>query len=305
MDSILTNNQFDVIIIGGSYSGLSAGMALVRSLRRVLIVDSGTPCNRYTPHSHNFITQDGEEPTVILQKAKEQLIKYESVEFLEGLVASVTTHSDGFQVSVASGTQFSSKKLLLATGIKDIFPAIIGFDDCWGKTVIHCPYCHGYEFRDKKTAVIANGDRAFHLASLVNNLTDQLSIIVSGQSTLTQEQLDKLNRHHIRLIEKEVTEIGHHNGDVHGLIFEDGSQEDFEAVYAAIPFEQQTDIPLALGCEMTETGLVKIDMFQKTTVAGVYSCGDNSSPMRSVANAVASGNLAGAMINHELTTETF
>lgn len=305
MCSIKTNNQFDVIIIGGSYSGLSAGMALGRSLRRVLIIDSGTPCNRYTPHSHNFITQDGEEPAIILQKAKDQLINYESVEFLKGVADSVTAGNDGFQVKLTTGVQFSSKKLLLATGIKDIFPSIIGFADCWGKTVIHCPYCHGYEFRGKKTAIIANGDRALHLASLINNLTDQLTIVISDRSILTQEQQDKLSRHRIRLVEKEVTEVKHTNGYVYGLIFEDGSEEDFEAVYAAIPFKQQTDIPLALGCEMTETGLVKIDMLQKTTVAGVYSCGDNSSPMRSVASAVATGNLAGAMINHELTVETF
>ncbi|MBL1407174.1 NAD(P)/FAD-dependent oxidoreductase [Sphingobacterium faecale] len=305
MKSIITKKQFDVIIIGGSYSGLSAGMALGRSLRRILIIDSGKPCNRYTPRSHNFLTQDGEEPAVILQKAEDQLVNYESVEFLNEVALSAKAITEGFQVTTTTGVKVYSKKLLLATGIKDIFPKIIGFEGCWGKTVIHCPYCHGYEFKGKKTAIIANGDRAFHLASLVNNLTDQLSIITSDRSTLTQVQLSKLYNHHIRVIENDVAEIIHNKGVVNRLVFKNGSTEDFEALYTAIPFEQQTDIPLILGCEMTENGLIKVDMFQRTTISGIYSCGDNSSPMRSVANAVATGNIAGAILNHDLTVETF
>ncbi|ERJ59066.1 NAD(P)/FAD-dependent oxidoreductase [Sphingobacterium paucimobilis] len=299
------NNQFDVIIIGGSYSGLSAAMALGRSLRQVLVIDSGTPCNRYTPHSHNFITQDGEQPAAISHKAQKQVAAYDTVRFHSGEVVAAVRNEVGFDVYVASGEQFSSKKILFATGIKDIFPEIKGFAECWGKSVIHCPYCHGYEFRGKKTAIIATGEKAMHIASLVNNLTDSLSINLSDGSEFDRGQLDTLKKHNINVIPKEVIEIKHRDGAVHAVVFNDGREESFDAVYAAIPFTQQSDIPVVLGCEITESGLVKIDTFQKTTVSGVYACGDNSSPMRSVAFAVAAGNMAGAMLNHELTVETF
>ncbi len=299
------NNQFDVIIIGGSYSGLSAAMALGRSLRQVLVIDSGTPCNRYTPHSHNFITQDGEQPAAISHKAQKQVAAYDTVRFHSGEVVAAVRNEVGFDVHVSTGEQFSSKKILFATGIKDIFPEIKGFAECWGKSVIHCPYCHGYEFRGKKTAIIATGEKAMHIASLVNNLTDSLSIILSDGSEFDRGQLDTLKKHNINVIPKEVIEIKHRDGAVHAVVFKDGRKESFDAVYAAIPFIQQTDIPAVLGCEITESGLVKIDTFQKTTVSGVYACGDNSSPMRSVAFAVAAGNMAGAMLNHELTVETF
>src|SRR5690606_33588214 len=133
--NLMTDNKnFDVIIIGGSYAGLSAAMALGRSLRNVLIIDSGKPCNRYTPHSHNFITQDGAVPGVIAAKAKEQVLKYDTVKFLEGYAAEGKKTENGFEIAVESGERCSTQKLIFATGVKDIFPDIKGFQDCWGKT---------------------------------------------------------------------------------------------------------------------------------------------------------------------------
>ncbi|WLD23099.1 NAD(P)/FAD-dependent oxidoreductase [Flavobacterium dauae] len=299
------NKEFDVIIIGGSYAGLSAAMALGRSMRNVLIIDSGKPCNRYTPHSHNFITHDGSVPGEIAAKAKEQVLKYDTVKFYQGMAVSGKKTENGFEIAIDSGEKFSSKKLVFATGVKDIFPDIKGFQDCWGKTVIHCPYCHGYEFKGAKTAIIANGERAFHMATLINNLTNKLTIITQGKHDFKEEQLIKLQKNKIQIIEKEVAEIQHQNGEIKNLIFKDGTKEDFDAAYAAIPFEQHSDIPKSLGCEITEMGHIKVDLFQKTTIPGIYACGDNSSPMRSVANAVATGNLTGAMVNNEITVEQF
>ncbi|MEN2435848.1 NAD(P)/FAD-dependent oxidoreductase [Weeksellaceae bacterium A-14] len=302
----MTNNQtFDVIIVGGSYAGLSSAMTLGRTLRNVLIIDSRKPCNHYTPHSHNFITQDGSIPGDIAAKAKEQVLKYDTVKFLEGYATEGKKTEKGFEISVESGERFSAKKLVFATGVKDIFPNIKGFKESWGKTVIHCPYCHGYEFKGSKTAVIANGDRAFHVASLVNNLTDKITIVTRGKADFRKEQSVKLKNHRINIIEKEIEEIKHQNGNITALIFKDGTKENFDAAYAAVPFEQHCEIPLDLGCEITETGLIKVNMFQQTTVPDVYACGDNSNPLRSVANAVSSGNITGAMVNHHLTEEKF
>ena len=297
--------QFDVIIVGGSYSGLSAAMALGRSLRSVLIIDGGLPCNRQTPHSHNFITQDGEKPGVIAEKAKEQVLKYDTVKFLNDFVVSSKKTKRGFVVSTQKGEDFDAKKLVFATGIKDTMPDINGFAECWGISVVHCPYCHGYELKDKNTGIIANGERAFHLAMLVKNLTKDVTILTNGKADFKEEQKQKFSKHSIEIIETKIQEIEHDKGYVKNIVFDEGKKMSFEGLYASIPFTQHSTIPVELGCELTELGYIKVDHFQKTNISGLYACGDNSSMMRAVANAVYTGNVTGAMANAELCNEIF
>ena len=298
-------NKFDVIIIGGSYSGLSAAMALGRSLRNVLIIDSGKPCNRQTPHSHNFITHDGEKPIEITKKAKSQVLKYDTVQFFEGLATSGQKIDNGYSITTNTGEVFTAEKLIFATGIKDLMPNIKGFSDCWGITLIHCPYCHGYEFKNKKTGIFINGDKAMHVTSLVKNLTNDITILTSGKSEFTEAQLAKLKKHKIQIIENEIIEIEHENGHVKNVIFKDETKMDFEAIYTSIPFQQHCEIPISLGCELTEHGYIKVNNFQKTSIEGIFACGDNSAMMRSVSMAVAAGGLTGSMVNKELTDEQF
>jgi thioredoxin reductase len=299
------SKNFDVIIIGGSYAGLSAAMALGRALRKVLIIDSGLPCNRQTPHSHNFITQDGEKPIVIAEKAKKQVLNYSTVQLHTDLAVSGNKTEKGFEITTRSGTVFTGKKLIFATGVKDIMPNISGFSECWGISVIHCPYCHGYEVKSEKTGILANGDFAFHYAQLIRNWTKDLSIFTNGKSTLSQEQTDKISKYKIPIIEKEIASLTHENGNLRQIVFNDHSTVELKAIYSRPDFEQHCKIPEILGCELTEQGLIKVDMFQKTSIADVFACGDNASPMRSVANAVATGNFAGAMVNNLMTEAEF
>ena len=142
---MIETNHFDVIVIGGSYAGLSASMALGRSLRSVLIIDSGKPCNRTAPHSHNFITQDGEPPATIAQKAKAQVLVYPTIQFVADTVQSAQKEKNLFRIKTEANVEFTAKKLLFTTGIRDLMPDLPGFADCWGISVIHCPYCPGYE----------------------------------------------------------------------------------------------------------------------------------------------------------------
>lgn len=306
------NKNFEVIIIGGSYAGLSAAMALGRALRNVLIIDSGLPCNRQTPHSHNFITQDGEKPNAIAEKAKRQVFKYDTVKTVNDLAVSGKKTENlpdgkagGFEITTKTGETFETKKLVFATGVKDIMPDIKGFSECWGISVIHCPYCHGYEVKNERTGILANGDFAFHYAQLINNWTKDLAVFTNGKSTLTQEQTDKINKHNVPIIEKEIAYLKHENGNVQQIVFKDNSIFDLKAIYSRPDFEQHCKIPEMLGCELTEQGLLKVDMFQKATVKNVFACGDNASPMRSVANAVATGSLVGAMVNNGMIEEEF
>lgn len=150
-----------------------------------------------------------------------------------------------------------------------------------------------------------DNEKAFHIAQLVNNLTDKITILTSGKTYFSDVQLQKLKDHHIDIIDKEVLEIVHHLGNVNAVTFTDGSQVPFDAIYASVPFIQHSQIPQELGCELNDQGYIKTDSFQMTNIEGVFACGDNTSPMRSVANAVAAGNLTGAMVNYILTEENF
>ncbi|WP_133638525.1 NAD(P)/FAD-dependent oxidoreductase [Sphingobacterium paludis] len=296
----------DVIIIGGSYAGLSAAMALGRSLRSVIIIDDGAPCNRQTPHSHNFLTQDGQTPSEISALGKKQVLAYPSISWLTDRAIAAKRSVDAlFTVKTKSGKSIQAKKIILATGIHDKLPDIEGFSACWGITAIHCPYCHGYEFRDEPTAILAQGERAMHLASLVRNLTPQLTIITGEKADFDAAQLAKLKKNNVSLVEQELTSISHQNGKIETLTFKNGDQLAVKALYAAVPFSQSSDLHQQLGCDENDLGYIKIDNFQKTNVPGVYACGDNSAMMRSVANAIYSGNLTGAMVNKELVDEQF
>ncbi|HYC29085.1 MAG TPA: NAD(P)/FAD-dependent oxidoreductase [Chitinophagaceae bacterium] len=242
---------------------------------------------------------------MIANKAREQALAYSTVTMLNDLAMNGKKTESGFLITTQKGQELLAKKLVFATGIKDQMPAIKGFAACWGISVIHCPYCHGYEFRNKRTGILANGERAFHIASLVNNLTSDMTILTSGKAEFTEEQIKKLANHQVQIIEKDLSEIEHKNGRITNVVFKDGDKISFNAVYAAIPFVQHSDIPVQLGCELTELGHIKVDGFQKTTIEGVFVCGDNSSMMRSVANAVGTGNLVGAVVNKALTDEQF
>lgn len=302
---MIDHKNFDVIIIGGSYAGLSAAMALGRAIRNVLIIDSGLPCNQQTPNSHNFITADGEKPNIIAEKAKAQVLKYKTVKFISGVADSGKNTKDGFAITIKTGEIFVAKKLIFATGLRDIMPDITGFSACWGISVIHCPYCHGYEVRNERTGILANGNFAFHYAQLIHNWTKELTIFTNGKSTLTKEQTDKISKHNIPIIEKHISYLQHENGKLRQIVFKDNSTFDLKAIYSRPEFEQRCKIPEMLGCELTEQGLIKVDAFQKTTTANIFACGDNSNPFRSVANAVATGNLSGAVTNNQMIEEEF
>ena len=300
-----SDKHYEVIIVGGSYSGLAAGMALGRALRKVLIIDNGNACNKQTPHSHNFLTNDGRSPGEIATIAKQQVSRYDTVSFLDASVSAGTKKQNGFEIQVQTGETYLAKKLVFATGIKDTMPDIPGFAACWGISVLHCPYCHGYEMRFKKTGILANEDRGFEFSSLISNWTNDLTLYTNGRSLLTGQQREKLLKYHITIVEKEIELFDQQNGSIKNIVFKDGSIAELEALYARLPFVQHSDVPRLLGCEITDEGFIRTDALQKTTVQGVFACGDNTSRMRTVANAVALGTTAGMMVNMELVEEAF
>ena len=297
--------NLDVIIIGGSYAGLAAAMSLGRALRQVLVIDSGNSCNKQTPHSHNFITHDGNTPEQIRTMAREQVARYPTIQFHDGLAVSGAKTEAGFEITTKKKKVFTAKKLLFATGIKDQMPEIPGFAACWGISVIHCPYCHGYEVQSQKTGLLGNGDAGFEYVRLISNWTRDLTLFTNGKSTLTAEQTAKLQNHNIAIVETEIQSFLQEQGKIKCVVLQDHTEIPVTAFYARPAFAQHSSIPQELGCELNEHGLLKVDMMQKTTVSGVYASGDNATPARSVASAVAAGTMAGAAVNKELIEEEF
>ena len=297
--------QFEAVIIGGSFAGMSAAMSLGRSLRKVLIIDNQQPCNRQTPHSHNFLTQDGKPPLEILAGARKQLEAYKSVEFMNDTAISGSKSEDLFEIKLQEYGIVKAPKLILAWGLKDNTSKIAGLADCWGISVIHCPYCHGYEVRNQPTAIIANGNEAFEYVKMINHWTKSLTLLTNGSSTLTEEQSQKIKSKGIRIIENEITKINHQAGKVTSVGLNDAEDFPVSVIYHRASFAQKSDIVTQLGCEIDEMGLIKVNDFQQTNVKGVFAAGDNASPLRQVANAVAKGSLAGVMANRELIEESF
>lgn len=298
-------SKYDVIIVGGSYSGLAAGMALGRALRKTLIVDNGHPCNKQTPHSHNFLTHDGRTPEEITRLARAQVAQYSSVVFSETLATAGKTIKAGFEIRVETGETFTARKLILATGIRDIMPEIPGFAECWGVSALHCPYCHGYEVRAETTGILANGDTGFEMSALIANWTKDITLYTNGKSTFTEVQKERLRKNRINTVEAQLQALEHDHGYLRNIVFSDGTKAAVKALYARLPFVQHSTIPEALGCELTPEGYIKTDPAQRTTVHGVYACGDNTTRMRTVANAVSMGTTTGIMVNNALIDEDF
>lgn len=293
-------DAYDVIIIGGSYSGLSAALALGRARRSVLVIDDNEPCNARVPHSHNLLTHDGVPPHVLRSMARADVAKYPTVQFYDGRAEALSGTNGSFAVRTADGSTHRSRKLLLAVGVRDELPPIKGLAECWGISAAACPFCHGYEVRDQRLVVIGNTPETFHYAKLIHNWSDRLAVCTNGPSEQDVEQLSPLQQEGINVIETPISEVLHDQGQVKALVFADGRRQEVDTLF----LRSTTTIPEAftamLGLERTELGLLKVDHMQQTNVAGVFASGDCTTPMRSLSTAIASGTMAGASITHDL-----
>jgi len=301
----MEKNIFDVLIIGGSYAGLSAAMTLGRAIRKVLVVDAGEPCNAASPASHNFLTRDGENPLEIAAIGLEQVKAYPTVEHLNGKVQRIWKADELFYAELSTGEQFEAKRILLATGMKDILPDIEGFKACWGKTILHCPYCHGYEVKGRRTGILAKGEYGYNMALMLFNWTKELVIYTNGPHEFSEEHLQKLRANSITIIDKVIEALEHDDGNIKAIRFKDGEQSEEHLLYARVEYEQSSDIAEQLGCKLTETGHLFIEAAQETSVKGVYAAGDNNSIARSVSLAIGEGTKAGLAINADLVEEEF
>ncbi len=297
--------MLDAIIVGGSSAGLSAALVLGRARRRVLVVDSGEPCNRFSHASHGFFTRDGVAPADLLAIGRQQLEPYASVQLLHGRVAAVQPTGAAFQVTLDDGTTHEARKILLAYGLKDELPPIVGIEPLWGRSVFHCPYCDGWEVRDQPIAVYGNHDMLEHQVMLLRNWTHDLVLCTGERAALNADQRDRLSRHGVAIIEEGIARLDGEDGQLRAIVFEDGSQLARRAMFIRPASTHQADFAQTLGCAANPHGQLQVDPLGQTSVPGVYAAGDIAQPFRSVAAAVAHGSFAAAGINHALVTEDF
>lgn len=285
----------DVIVIGGSFAGQSAAMQLARARQNVLLIDAGAPRNRFADAAHGFLGQDGKAPHAIMREATCQLLKYLTVEVLNGETQHVVRMDDHFLLRLASGSERKAKRLVLATGVSDTLPDIPGMAERWGETVLHCPYCHGYEVRDHSLGIIANHPLSAHQAALIPDWGPAI-YFTQGIHEPEPEQAELLSKRGVAIERTPVIALLGEAPSLRAVELADGRKIDVAAVFTAPQTRQTSAIAEKLGCTMEDgpTGpFIKVDAWGLTSVFGVYAAGDATSPMHNATIASASGVLAG------------
>jgi thioredoxin reductase len=321
--------MFDVIIIGGSYAGLSAALMIARMCKTVLIIDSGERCNLLAKEVHNFIPHDGDNPGDIIIKAKQDLWSKHSseVQFINGLAVDVKnlTASAASEPSTTPGTDtlfevfvenressnknetYQGRRLLFASGMKESFPAIPGFRECWTISTHLCPFCHGYEEKGKKIGFLDNTPALLMFTSLLLGLSSDVTVFTNGQRCILDEnQRALMFRKKVTIVEDEIDSIIHQNGHMSSVVLKNGKNISLDILFHHIHSYQSCPLPEKLGCELIQPfGYLKINDKQQTTIPGIYAAGDCATMYRQIALAIAAGSQTAAWLTIDLAMNDF
>lgn len=305
--------SYDVIVIGGGAAGLSGALALARSRRAVLVVDGGQPRNAPASHMHNYLSRDGLPPGELLAIGREEVAGYGG-QFVAQQVRGVRRLDGerlGFAVELADGAVAQARRLLVATGLVDELPDIPGVAERWGRDVLHCPYCHGWEVRDQAIGVVASGPQATHQALLFRQLSGDVALFTHTAQPLPDEQREQLLARGVAIIHGEVAALEIAGDRLAGVRMRSGELIARQAVVVAPRFSARAGLLGALGLEPTplEVGghtlgsYIAADASGATAVRGVWAAGNVADPMAQVITAAAAGLRAGAAINADLVAE--
>lgn len=302
---MMRKQLLDAVIIGGGPAGLNAALMLGRARKHVAVIDEGKPRNAVTRETHGFLTRDGVSPFEFRRIAKEELSAYPSVTIVEDTAVSVAGEDGNFQIKTAQGNLYASKKLLFAVGMKDRPLDIPGLDEVYGKSAFVCPYCDGWELRDEPLVVIVKGADLMHFAPLISGWTNRFTVCTNGPAGLTDDQREELRLHQVPVFESPILNIESNEGIVRQVVLEDGTSIPCRGIFFKPELTTGSDLPQAIGCRLTEDGMVVVDDFGKTTVPGVYSAGDAASRLHQAIAAAAKGAFTAAALNNELNLEAW
>jgi thioredoxin reductase len=294
--------MYDVLIIGGGPAGLSAALLLGRARRRTIICDAGTPRNRTSRALHGFLTRDGVPPAELLQAGRDEIRRY-GVEWRSERVTSVCRHSEAFEAQLEGGERLQARKLLIATGVSDQLPAIEGFEACYGRTIHHCPYCDGWEWRDTPLAVLGSGKAGAALALALLTWTADVHLFTNGPARLPTSARQQLQTHSIAVHHGRIAALQHEDGRLNAVRLQNGETVTRSALFFTTGQDQQESFASQLGCEFTRKGTVKTDRFGQTCVPGLFVVGDASFDVQFVIVAAAEGAKAAVLINKQFQSE--
>jgi thioredoxin reductase len=290
---------YDVVIVGGSYSGMAAALQLARARKDVVVVDAGQRRNRFAEASHGFLCQDGQPPNAIADEARAQLLAYPTVTWVEGKAMTAAPEDGMFRVAMGSGEQHRARRLVLATGVVDNLPEVPGLQERWGRGVYQCPYCDGYELDQGHLGVLATNGFWFHQAMLIPEW-GRTTLFTNGIGHPDAEQRAALAAREVTIEETAVTAIGGERVTVH---LQDGRNIPLAGLFLVPRTGFASALAEQLGCSLEEGPMgpfIRTDVRKETSVPGIFACGDAARAAGSVSLAVGDGAMAGTGVHQSL-----
>ena len=290
--------MFDAIVVGGSFAGLSAALQLARARRRIVVVDAGARRNRFAATSHGFLGQDGRAPGDIVADARAQLLAYPTVEWIDGEAARASGKADAFLLDTAGGDRLETRRIILSPGVTDELPAILGLRERWGRTVFHCPYCHGYELGDGPIGVLASSSASLHHALMLPDW-GRTTLFLNDAFEPNDDERRQLEDRGVRIEAEAVAGI---SGEA-DIELSDGRVTSLAGLFTLTRTRPSSPLPEQLGCALEDGPMgpfIRTDGTAQTTVPGIFAAGDAARAVGLVAFAVAGGALAGAGTHRSL-----
>jgi thioredoxin reductase len=296
--------EYDVVVVGGGAAGLSAAMVLARARRRVAVVDAGEPRNAPAEQVHGFLSRDGTPPAHLLAAGRGEAAGYGG-EVIEGRVRGIEHGPEhGFVVRLAGGRTLMTRAVLVATGLRDELPEVPGLRERWGRDVLHCPYCHGYEVRDAPVGVLGGQVRelSVHQTLLVRQWSHDV-VFFPNRLSLTPDERERLAARGIGIADGEVARLVVEGNQLSGVELADGRVVSRAALFVGPRFVPQDELLTSLGCELGEDGWVATDATGGTSVTGLWAAGNVVDPRAQVITAASAGSAAAVAINGHLLEE--
>lgn len=295
-------NSYDVVVIGGGAAGLSAALVLTRARRSVAVVDAGAPRNGPAAHMHGYLSRDGLPPHDLLEVGRQEVRSYGGEIVSDTVVAVARLNETAFSVELANGERLTVRRVLVTTGLRDELPDIPGLDKRWGRDLLHCPYCHGYEVRDQRVGVLGGTPDAVQHALLLRQWTPDV-VYFPHTDVLTPEESVQFEARAIGVVHGTVSGLVVVDDTLRGVELEDGRVVDRDVVFVRPRLVPNSDILRGLGCTVNDGGWVSVDAVGLTSVPGVWAAGNASNPRAQVITAAGEGSASAIAINADLVGE--
>jgi thioredoxin reductase len=303
------SSDWECVVVGGGAAGLSAALILGRARRRTLVIDMGEPSNSAASTIGGLLGHDQRQPAELYAVGRRELSAYPSLEFRTGSVVAGTSVDNGLLLELDGGDQIAARRVLLATGMRYCPPNIAGLEDLWGRTVFQCPFCHGWEMRDKRLATLAAGDEAVHSALMLRGWSDDVVLLTDGTSRLDADERQRLDAAGVRVDERRIAELIGFDGQLTAIAFADGSRLDRDGLLVEAPLRQRSPLAEQLGASCTAGPLapdsVSVDSLHRTATSTVFAAGDACTEHPHLAGAIAAGSEAAMIVVQSLLADQF